>query len=69
MSALALWCGIACALATGVFYSFGEMRSYGSDWATHVCQHAPALCGNPQWFAAAAGLMLIFYFIVERFEI
>jgi hypothetical protein len=69
MSALALWCGIACTLATGVFYSFGEMRSYGSDWATHVCQHAPTLCGNPQWFAVAAGLMLIFYFIVERFEI
>jgi hypothetical protein len=31
--------------------------------------HAPTLCGNPQWFAVAAGLMLIFYFIVERFEI
>ena len=69
MSALALWCGIACMVATGVFYSVSEMRGYGSDWAAHVCQQAPILCSNPQWFAAAAGLMLIFYFIVERFEI
>jgi hypothetical protein len=69
MSALALWSGIACTIATGVFYSFAEMRSYGSDWAAHVCQHTPSLCSNPQWFAAAACLMLIFYFIVERFEI
>jgi hypothetical protein len=69
MSAIALWCGIACTVATGVFYSFAEMRSFGSDWAAQVCQHAPILCGNPQWLAVAAGLMLIFYFIVERFEI
>jgi hypothetical protein len=69
MSALALWCGIACTVATGVFYSFAQMRGYGSDWAAHVCQQVPSLCSHPQWFAAAAGLMLIFYFIVERFEI
>ena len=52
-----------------MFYSFAEMRGYGSDWATQVCLQVPSLCSHPQWFAAAAGFMLIFYFIVERFEI
>ena len=69
MSALALWCGIACVVATGMFYSVAELRAYGSDWATRFCQEAPVLCGNPLWLAGAAGLLLFFYFVVERFEI